>query len=87
MERFPVMMSSDSRVPAHQRRLRAQEPCVTLVRDLPGWVLYPGYKDRVWVVDVGGRAVFIAAEASEGWFEAFVPRAEEILATLTWTEP
>jgi hypothetical protein len=57
------------------------------VRDLPGWVLYPGYKDRVWVVDVGGRAVFIAAESSEGRFESFVAEAEDILGTLTWTEP
>jgi hypothetical protein len=62
------------------------DPCVALVPDTPGWVLYPGYTNRVWVVDVGGRAVFIAAEATEGSFESFVAEAEEILATVTWTE-
>lgn len=62
------------------------DPCVTLVGGQAGWVIVPGLNNRVWVVDVGGRPVFIAAESTPGSFASFTADVEEALATLTWAE-
>jgi len=64
---------------------QAQGRCVTILSGFTGWTIYDDLPNRVWVVDVEGRPVFIAAEASEGSFDAFSSVVEEALATLVWT--
>jgi hypothetical protein len=59
-------------------------PCAMIVGGGAGWGIASGSPNRVWVVDVGGRPVFIAAEAVEESFESFVADAEEALSTLRW---
>lgn len=61
-----------------------QGRCTHLIEDFPGWSIFEGLPNRIWVVDVEGTAVFIAAESSEGDFEEFVAEVEGVLATLTW---
>lgn len=61
-------------------------PCAYIVTEGNGWYIVGGLPNQVWVVDVGGRAVLISAEASESSFEGFVARVEEALATLEWSE-
>ena len=62
-------------------------PCV------PGWDLskepdayhfLPGYKDRLFVLDVEGETVIVAIEAPEETFEGFLPKAQEVLDTVKW---
>ena len=62
-------------------------PCV------PGWDLsaepdaydfLPGYKDRLFVLDVGGETVIVAIEAPEETFEEFLPKAQKVLDTVEW---
>ncbi|MDX1469006.1 MAG: hypothetical protein R3258_06660 [Acidimicrobiia bacterium] len=60
------------------------DPCVVLISDAQGWVVFEGFPNRIWVVDVEGEVVFIAAEAAEGQFADVVAEVEALLATLTW---
>jgi hypothetical protein len=61
-----------------------QGRCVPVLSGSRGWVIAEGLPNRVWVVDVAGRPIFIAAEASESSFEAFATSVEQALDTLTW---
>lgn len=63
---------------------RGQGRCVPILGGSPGWVIVNGFPNQVWVVDVNGRPVFVAAEASESSFDAFVASVEEALSTLNW---
>lgn len=60
--------------------------CVAIT-SIPGqfeWYVMKGYPNRIWIVDVDGTTVLIAAEASEATFDAFVAEFEETLATIQW---
>jgi hypothetical protein len=61
-----------------------QGRCTSLIEQLPGWVVVEGLPNRIWVVDVQGTAVFIAAESNEDGFEDWVAEVEEVLATVDW---
>jgi hypothetical protein len=49
-----------------------------------GFAFLSGFKDRLIALDVEGETVIIAAEASEGEFEEFLPKAQEVLDTVEW---
>jgi len=64
-----------------------QELCEPLFASgFRGWNILDGLPNRLWIVDLDGSPVVIAAEASEGSFEAFTDGFEEALATLEWGE-
>lgn len=62
-----------------------QDPCVVLIEEGLGWAIFDGLPNRIWVVDVDGEVVFIAAEASEERFAEVVAEVEAMLSTLTWS--
>ena len=62
-------------------------PCEPLfTAGFRGWNILDGLPNRLWIVDLDGSPVLIAAEASEESFEAFIGPIEEALATLEWGE-
>lgn len=62
------------------------EPCVSVLSEGFGWAIFPNLPNRLWIVDVEGRPILIAAEASEGSFESFTATAQDALDTLVWGE-
>ncbi len=68
-----------------------EEPCAELFAAAPtpdanyAWVLYAGFKDRIWLVDVGGEVVAAFAEAPSSQFDEFIVEVEEALAGLVWS--
>lgn len=68
-----------------------EEPCAELFAAAPtpdanyGWSLYAGFRDRVWLVDVGGEVVAVFAEAPIGQFDEFIVGVEAALAGLVWS--
>ena len=51
------------------------------------WVVFEEEKLRFTVLeDVGGKTVVVAAEAKAGDFERFLPKAQEVLGTVEWTD-
>jgi hypothetical protein len=63
------------------------EPCV------PGYPVsdpatafdfFPGDKERIVILEVGGEPVLVNAAAPEDEFEAFLPEAQQVLDTVEW---
>lgn len=63
---------------------QTQQRCVNVLSGVTGWSIVDDSPNRVWVVDVEGRPVFIAAEASESSFDAFSAGVEDVLSSLVW---
>jgi hypothetical protein len=67
-----------------------EEPCATLFEAAPtpdanyGWVLLEGFRDRIWLVDIGGETVAVFAEARTGVFGDFLVEVEAALDELVW---
>jgi hypothetical protein len=66
--------------------LCGRQPCVPLypLSGESGILVYEGYKDRFVIVDVGGETVLIDAAAPTEKFDAFSPKAVEVLDSVEW---
>lgn len=63
---------------------QTQQRCVNVLSGVTGWTIVDGSPNRIWVVDMDGRPVFIAAEASESSFDSFAADVADALTTLVW---
>jgi hypothetical protein len=61
-------------------------PCVPLfpIGDSSGMVSYVEAKNRFIIVDVEGETVIIDISASADKFDVFLPKAQQVLDTVTW---
>ncbi len=60
-----------------------------MIANLPNdiqWVMFPGYRYRMQILEVGGRTVTILVEGTEESFEAFLADADPVIDSVVWGE-
>jgi hypothetical protein len=69
------------------RRVCGEQACVRLYKGSTresGIVRYVDWKDRLVILDVGGETVLIDVAAQADKFDAFLPKAQEVLDSVEW---
>jgi len=78
---FVFDVSTSSEAPKAAGGSPCAKPCWELIE---GWIVEKDRPNRVWLVDVDGKAIMIVTDAPERALEGWAATVEEALATLEW---
>jgi hypothetical protein len=81
-----VDVTASSTPEDYPRKICGRQPCVPLypLSDGSGLISYEDWKDRFIIVDVGGETVLIDVAATQGKFDTFSPKPQEVLDSVEW---
>jgi hypothetical protein len=83
-----IDVTASSTLEKYPREICGRKPCVPLYPTSGGPIFASpsgtGWKDRYVIVDVGGETVIIKVFAPPGKFDAFSPKAQEVLDSVEW---